>query len=205
MYSKKIESYKKKLKLSKLQREIIIGKLLGDGCLEARRNGETYRLKVEHSVKQREYVNWLYELFKDWVLTSPKEKLSRSKHNYGFQTVSHSSLRFYGQQFYGQDGVKKVPIQIRKWLTPRALAIWFMDDGSAKDKKRKAQIINTQGFTVKDLRILQSALEDNYGIDTLLKKERDRKVIYIRAESLQRFVDLIKPYVIPSMRYKLPG
>lgn len=205
MHSEEIENYKKKLKLSGAQREVIIGKLLGDGCLEARKRGKIYRLKIEHSVKQKEYVDWLYKLFREWVLTPPKEKLGQRKHNYGFQTISHGGFRFYGQQFYDLKGKKRVPKLIHRWFTPRVLAVWFMDDGSCKDKNRKAQIINTQGFTVKDLRILQLALKDKYDINTLLKKERDRKVIYVRARSLQRFIDLIRPYVIPSMWYKLPS
>jgi len=60
MRLKEIEDYKKNLKLSSLQREIIVGLALGDGHLETLNEGKTYRLKVEHSLKQREYLDWLY-------------------------------------------------------------------------------------------------------------------------------------------------
>lgn len=39
-------------KLTEQQREITVGLLLGDGHLETRTNGRTYRLKVEHSEEQ---------------------------------------------------------------------------------------------------------------------------------------------------------
>jgi len=45
--------------LTKSQNDILIGKILGDGCLE--RNGINVRLKIEQGDKQREYVNWLYD------------------------------------------------------------------------------------------------------------------------------------------------
>lgn len=203
MNSETIKNIKKQLKLTKKQREIIIGKLLGDGHLESQNRGRTYRLKIEHPVKQKEYVEWLYKIFKDWTLTPPQLKQKEKGLNYWFQTVSHGSFRFYAQQFY-KNGKKKIPKLIHRWLTPQALAIWFMDDGSCKDKKRKVQLINTQGFDWQDLHRLQLALERRYGIFTRLKKERGRSVIYVQADSVDKFVNLIKPYIIPMMRYKLP-
>jgi len=43
MYSKEIENQKKRLKLTKRQKEILVGKILGDGHLETQDNGKTYR------------------------------------------------------------------------------------------------------------------------------------------------------------------
>jgi len=51
MRLKEIEDYKKDLKLSSLQREIIVGLALGDGHLETHNNGRTYKLKVEHGIQ----------------------------------------------------------------------------------------------------------------------------------------------------------
>lgn len=110
MRSKKIEEYKKELKLKSHQREILVGTILGDGHLETQNNRMTYRLKIEHSEKQKKYVYWLYGYFKNWVLTPPQTRQrmvdGRIQRNTWFQTVSHSSLRFYAQQFY-QNGKKK--------------------------------------------------------------------------------------------------
>jgi hypothetical protein len=55
-----INNLKKKLKLTKKQKSILVGKILGDGHLETQNKGKTYRLKVEHSIEQKEYVDWLY-------------------------------------------------------------------------------------------------------------------------------------------------
>ena len=134
MNTNQIKEYKTDLKLTKRQREILIGLLLGDGHLETQNGGRTYRLKVEQNIVRADYVNWLYQNFKKWILSGPqvKEKFDgRTKKktvNVYFNTMSHGAFRFYAQQFY-QDKKKVVPKQIGRWLTPLSLAIWFMDDG----------------------------------------------------------------------------
>ena len=104
MRSIEIERHVKNLKLTERQRAIVTGLLLGDGHLETQNNGRTFRLKVEHGIAQKAYVDWLHEEFKDWVRTPPSErvKLSFGKliMSYGFTTYSSGLLRFYAQQFY---------------------------------------------------------------------------------------------------------
>jgi len=57
MRSKVIEEYKSRLSLSKRQKEILIGLILGDGHLEKLYTPILGRLKVEHSYKQKDYVD----------------------------------------------------------------------------------------------------------------------------------------------------
>ena len=45
---------------------------MGDGCLIENSSRTNYRLQIEHSQKQRDYVFWLYEIFKNFVLSPPK-------------------------------------------------------------------------------------------------------------------------------------
>lgn len=208
MHSNQIENYKKRLKLTKRQREIIIGKLLGDGHLETLDNGRTYRLKIEHSLSQKEYVDWLYQEFKEWVRTPPQIKFQKVNgkifKKYWFNTLSHGSFRFYAQQFY-RDKRKCVPKLIHRWLTPLALAVWFMDDGSIKSKHHKARIINTQSYTKTEVQRLINVLKTKYGIECKLRKQKEGYQILILAESAKRFVEIIKPYLHPSMDYKIKG
>lgn len=208
MHSNEIESYKQTLKLTDRQREIIVGKILGDGHLETSNDGRTYRLKIEHSFAQKDYVDWLYAELKDWVRTKPqvKKQVVNDKlfHKYWFNTYAHGSLRFYGQQFY--DHKKKiVPKLIYKWLTPLSLAIWFMDDGSLKSKQHKARILNTKGFTKPEVERLIKALQDNFGLKSQVRKQPEGYQIMILAESAEKFAQIIKPYLHDSMKYKLVG
>lgn len=208
MYSKKIENYKKTLKLTKRQREIVFGLLLGDGCLETQNNGKTYRLKVEQSNQHKEYVDWLYKELKPFVLTIPKTKqkklLGKTHINYGFQTLSIGGFRFFSHQFYGKnDGQKRIPKLIRRYLSPLSIAVWFMDDGQAKSEKHRTLLINTQCFTKKDLRLLQKALLDKFEIKTTLHKEKNGWRMYFVSSTIDKFLYLIELAILPSMKYKL--
>ncbi len=205
MRSKDIEDLKKSLKLSLNQRSILIGTLLGDGHLETQNKGRTYRLKIEHSIRQAFYVDWIYEQFIDWTRTGPKSKVKLlgkvRVENYSFQTLSVGQFRFYAKSFY-RNGVKRVPSQIDKWLTPLALAVWFMDDGSAKSKLHRAIILNTQGFKRVDIDILIKALKSKFGIEAQIRKQSDGLQILIVGKNAEQFFIIVRRYVFPNFDYK---
>ena len=123
---------------------------------------------------------------------------------YWFNTLSHGSFRFYAQQFY-QNKKKIVPKLIQRWLTPLTLSVWFMDDGSIKSKFHKARIINTQGFSKRDIERLIGALKNKFDIQSQLRKQKEGYQIMILAESANRFAKIVKPFICLSMSYKLKG
>jgi recombination protein RecA len=206
MNSNKIKIYKQKLRLTSRQREILVGLLLGDGHLETQNEGITYRLKIEYCVIQKDYVGWLYENFKDWVLTPPQVKQKKSgqaiTENLWFNTVSHIALRYYGKQFY-QNGRKIVPKNISKLLKPLTLAVWFMDDGSLKSKDHRALILNTQGFNINEIEILQNGLKRIYSIESQMRNQKDGVQIMMVGDSAIEFSRIISPYLLPQFHYKL--
>jgi len=216
MHSLKIDKYKQSLKLTKYQRAIIVGTLLGDGHLESKDNGRTYRLKIEHSISQKQYVDWLYGQFREWTGDAPKSRMVTSGFSYrngkgttayGFSTYSHGAFRFYGQQFY-PNGKKIIPVRIAKILTPVSIAIWYFDDGSWKSNKHRTFIIHTHGYTKADLQKAQSAL-GRFGIHARLHRQIRLSGtylrLYIQSASAEKFRALIIPMIkhIPSMSYKL--
>ena len=208
MNSMIIREKKKNLKLNEAQRQIIIGLLLGDGHLETLNNGRTYRLKVEYSSKQKEYLYWLWKYFKEWTGSPPKDKekilpsgtIVRSIY---FTTYIHGAFRFYGHQFYSQEKKKTIPKNIHKLITPLSLAIWFMDDGSWKSNKHRTYIIHTDGYCKKDLINIQNALKTRFGIEVLLHRQYKNWRIYVKTSSAKKFREIIEKYILPSMRYKL--
>jgi len=209
MYTREIEDAKKELALTKRQKEMVYGLLLGDGHLETQNGGRTYRLKIEHSIKQKEYVDWLYAEFREWILTPPiarmKIRYGKESTNYGFSTVSHGAFRFYAHQYYEKSGVKKVPKLIHRWLTPLSLAVWFMDDGSLKSKHHRARILNTQSFKKSDIEKLIDILKSRYMLSSVVRKQSDGLQIMILAESANDFARIIRPYIHQTMLYKLEG
>ena len=207
MHSKAVEQHKQGLKLTKRQREILVGLLLGDAHLETQNRGRTYRLKIEQSERHRAYVEHLYKVFKAWVLTPPQSKEKHSKghvsKNWWFQTVSHGAFRFYAQQFY-REGRKRVPSLIHRWITPCALAYWFMDDGSVKSRQSKGVVINTQDYTQSEVERLAAVLRERFGLKVKPRKQKEGFQIYISGESYESFREIVEPYLIEGMRYKLP-
>ena len=217
MHSKIIEEHKKTLHLNDFQRELIVGKLLGDGHLETSDKDKTYRLKIEHSLKQKVYVDWLYDQFKLWTGQAPKSRVRNIRtpqgtsvisESYGFTTYAHGALRFYAQQFYAADGGKIIPKLIAKLLTPIALAIWYLDDGSFKSSYHKTFIIHSHGYQKRDLQSILKVLM-KLGIKaTLHRQNRATGIywrIYILSESAERFAEMVKEIMrfVPSMNYKL--
>lgn len=206
MNSKKIEAYKRTLRLTQKQKEILVGLILGDGHLETQNNGRTYRLKLEHCREQKEYFDWLYENFKEWINKVPqirkRSSLGKNIETYCFSTYSSGVLRFYGQQFY-PNGKKVIPKIIEKIITPLSLAVWFMDDGSIKSREHKTFLIHTHGYSKNDLELMKKVLEKKFGIKVGLQKQYTKWRLYIYSESAEKFADLISPYLLPSMQYKL--
>lgn len=222
--SKILLEYKKTLKLSSLQKQTLIGLLLGDGCLETQNNGRTYRLLIAQNEQHASYCDHLYSIFSEWVLTPPKfYKRSNGLKMKMFKTLSHSSFCFYGQQFYKnipRNGAnretgfkkrrKKLPKLIHRWLSARSLAYWFMDDGSWKSATSFGVILNTQNFQLQEVRTLCQILTRRWNLQCSPRKQKNKlykKIyyqIYISGRSFKQFFQLIDPYLIDSMRSKLP-
>jgi hypothetical protein len=206
MNTKEIREYKNTLKLTDIQKSILIGTLLGDGHLETQDNGKTYRLKIEHQLAQQDYTEWLHNHFREWVRNGIYRKVkSQSKEYVGFTTYSHGAFRFYAQQFYIEKK-KHIPRMISKLLNPLVVAIWFMDDGSWKSEKHKTFIIHTLGFTKEDLMLVQDSFRKLFNIETALHRQKEKYWrLYIKSSSAKEFEKLIRPYTSPiaSMKKKM--
>ena len=206
MRSRAIEAYKTTLRLSDVQREILVGILLGDACLETQNAGRTYRLKIEQGIAHADYVQHLHSVLRDWVLSPPRPKQGQTRGvttlNLAFQTVSHTELSLYGELFY-RNRRKIVPEPIGELLTDRGLAYWFMDDGSMKSSESKGVLFNTHAFNLDDIDRLIEVLE-KFGLLARVRRQSDGNQIYVSGASYERFVELVDPYVIEAMRYKVP-
>lgn len=188
------------MNLSKIQQAVLIGTLLGDGCLE--KNGNFCRLQIKHSLKQQGYVNWLYSIFKNLTKTEPKVI---GLGDYRFRTITTTVFSRYHSLFYPDGKTKIVPNNIKELLTdPLALAVWYMDDGKRRPDCRGV-FLDTICFPETEQLELIECLEMNFGLEDLrLHWNGDGHHIYIPARNADRFCSIIREYLIPSMLYKLP-
>ncbi|PIV46786.1 hypothetical protein COS21_03520 [bacterium (Candidatus Gribaldobacteria) CG02_land_8_20_14_3_00_41_15] len=200
-WSKEIREMRHKLQLTSLQKSFLVGTILGDGCLTANVGKKNFRLQVEQSAKQKDYVWWKYQIFREWVLMEPK--FQPKNRSWRFRTISHPDLNEFHQLFY-QGKKKIVPKNIGEILTdPFSLAVWFMDDG-ALGPKRKGSTFNSQNFDFADNQKLRNCLKANFGLETSLHKDKTSWRIYVLPKSITLLRTLIMDIVLPEMRYKFP-
>jgi hypothetical protein len=199
--SHEIREKRSQLTLTDKQKHILVGSLLGDGCLIPNAWKKHYRFQVEQSNKHKDYVLWLHNEFKDWVLQLPK--FYKQSDSWRFRTISHPDLTALYHLFY-KDGIKTIPDDIEQLLThPLSLAIWAMDDGCLA--KRRGFIFNTQSFSEKGNKALQQCLHKNFGISfSSLHQDKDNVRLYIKKKSIRFLSEIVKPYVRKEFMYKLP-
>nr|AAL34370.1 putative protein [Chlamydomonas zebra] len=215
--------------LQTIQKDLIFGTLLGDGNLQTDSNGKTWRYRALQKSAHKEYLFYKYEILKSLCGsgTIPKEgetydeRTGKTYTRWFFNTLTDPSLKFYGDMFYTYDKnkgkwVKDVPVNVEKFLTARAIAYWYMDDGSLKSLgQSNAMRICTESFSVEGVKRLQKALNNSFGINTTLtkktkeiNKETKERVlvgyrIAIPEASSEAFRKLIEPFLVDCMKYKV--
>ena len=184
--------------LTQMQRSVIIGSILGDGCLRRVKGRKDALLEVNHSIGAKDYVDWKYSILENISKSEPKtRKGNANRIAYRFTTRQNKELTKLLKIFY-ENGRKLVPHDLE--LDAISLAIWFMDDGS---KCRKFDVyFNSQQFDPKDQLLLIDKLGE-FGIKARLNKDKKYKRIRILKTSVKSLNQLIHRYIIPSMRYKL--
>ena len=193
--------------LSQRCKEIIVGTVLGDGCLE--RNGSNVRLKIDHSSSQRALVDWKFKELHELEPFAPRiverwDRRTGQKHvNYRFTTRTVPVLNGFHRIFYGFGREKRVPDSMRDLLSsPLSLAVWYMDDGGRRSDCGSGYL-NTNAFSVADVEVLKECLRTNFGIESKTHFAAGKPRIYVPVSQFGRFCRLIKPHVISEMEYKL--
>ena len=192
--------------LSQRQKDILVGTILGDGHLE--QNGRGVRLRVDHSMAQSEYISWKYREFENIATNKPRliksfhKKENKFYERMHFSTYSNGLLVDWRNMFY-KDKIKFVPKDIATILTsPLSLAVWFMDDGY-KRNDCNALRISTDLFFLKEQKILVGCLKTNFGVNSTIHKKGKTYNIYIPEKASKKFCEIVKPYFINSLLYKV--
>lgn len=185
----------------------MIGTILGDGCLE--RNGRNVRLRIDHGVKQAQFVEWKRRELSELNPSPPrlvKRRDSRTGQlhvNYRFATTTTQALNDLHTLFYPACEGKRVPPCIYDLLSSKiSFAVWYMDDGGRRSDCRSGYL-NTNAYRVDDVGLLMDCLYERIGITTAVHFAAGKPRIYIPSSQFERFCDFIRPHVIEEMRYKL--
>lgn len=192
--------------LSKRQQAILIGTLLGDGCLEV--NGQNVRLKIDHNINQKQLTDWIFSEFKKFCSKEPyfldqiDVRTNKVYHHYRFSTLNSYIFNQFHRTFYLLKH-KIVPTNIRNLLTnPLSLAVWYMDDGFRR-RDCNGLYLCSSAFNKREQLLLLEVLKKNFNIDAKVHYAAGNARIYISAAYAKQFCNLVRKFVVPDLSYKL--
>ena len=195
-------SRRQSIKLTQEQQEYIFGTLMGDGNLRLLgKNKQSVFGRINHSLNQLSYCIYKQNLLSNLTYSVKHCKTQNKEYNKTYQLCyfcfkPNTELLPIYYSFYGENNKKDVPKDL-SLLTPRAMALWFMDDGSAS--KNCSISIATCSFSLEGLLRLKDFLKETYDLNVTINKEFK---LYFHAESARKFYNLVKDYIIEDMLYK---
>lgn len=199
-------------------RSAIIGMMLGDGCISKRwKNGEAY-FQMSHCEKQYDYMLWKQKILDKITASSihPTVRILNGKEFKGFHltTNRHPFFTSFYYRFY-HNGIKVIDEYIVKKINPLALAIWFMDDGcggrdySRSEQEKLSYYLHTNNFDYANQFLLKKSLKINFDLEWNINKagrSKDGTYRYrlrLARKDNEKFENIIKSLIVPSMQYKL--
>jgi recombination protein RecA len=164
-----------------------------------------------HGAKQAAYLDWKVSL----LANIPHAKTENAKGAVFADFTPLAELGELRETVYFGDGKKHLTWEYLKSLTPLALAIWYMDDGSFTLRSKGVQQRTVGGTGRIEIVVeamspgsrdrLARYLRDTYRLDVKLVSKGTRKVSALRftTAATEKFQKLVAPYIPPSMEYKL--
>lgn len=200
-------------KLSKEQKSLLIGLLLGDGTISS-----NYVFKLSHSEAQREFLEWKIDSLNKFGFKNNgvKEYISTCGYNKGnkvlySQMSLNPTIKALRRTVYTPK--KHITRRLLNWLTPIGLAIWYMDDGciNVNTSKQRSSIQHTIKIaTCVDLDTAQVVIDYFKEVwDVQFRPFKEGKGTYSIASSTESdcaaFIQIIRPYIeqVPSLLYKI--
>lgn len=196
------------------QHEILIGSLLGDGCLFKYRADKNPILSLLRATKDIDYLKWEYSNFKDFCLSEPNsieifdKRTNKTYYQSKFATRQVPIFNNYYNEWYPL-GKKIVPKNLK--LTPLICAIWFCDDGCVTiTKHNRIQLkLSTHGFSVDDVTYLVDLLNKRYNEKFRLGFSEKKPIIVASDNASRAFAKDIDAILPKSMdrkaKWRLPN
>jgi recombination protein RecA len=199
-------------RLGNQQWQVVLGSLMGDGNLSPnRRDRNGVRFRLGHGAKQAAYLDWKVSLLGNIPV-------SRRTDGRGAVFADFTPLPELGElqrAVYMVPGKKVLTEEYLKALTPLALAVWYMDDGSFTLRSKELQTRTVGGSGRVQICIeamtegtrdrLVEYLRDTHGLDVSWRRAGTARkaVLTFSTASSKTFMELVAPYIHPSMDYKL--
>jgi recombination protein RecA len=198
--------------LSDQQLQFVLGALMGDGALSPNvRDRSGTRFRMGHGAKQVEYLDWKVSLLGN----IGHSRMVNAKGAVFADFTPLPELAELHDAVYFGNGKKHLSWEYLKSLTPLALAVWYMDDGTFTVRSKGAQARTAGGTGRVEICVeamspgsrerLVRYLRDTHKLDVQLISKGTRQVsaILFTTAASEKFQKLVAPFVHPSMDYKL--
>jgi len=198
--------------LSDQQLQLVLGALMGDGALSPNvRDRSGTRFRMGHGARQVEYLDWKVSLLGN---IGHSRTVNAKGAVFADFTPLPELAELHDAVYFG-DGKKHLSWEYLKSLTPLALAVWYMDDGSFTVRSKGAQARTAGGTGRVEICVeamspgsrerLVRYLRDTHKLDVQLISKGTRQVstILFTTAASEKFQKLVAPFVHPSMDYKL--
>ena len=185
------------------QRQVVLGSFLGDGHI-SKCGINRYRMSEPHGVNQSDYCAWKASMFG----VVPTEIPS----SYGSTPLTKFSTKVFGWDAEFPEKKSHCPQWVLDAMDARALAVWYMDDGSVVRARGKdcGATLYTCSFDEESHDRMVDTLRRKFNVDCFHRLDnygdgRTYRAIRLSAEGFRTLRDLIAPYVHPNLYYKLKG
>lgn len=204
--------------LSNKEKGLLLALCLGDGCLrKPHPKTGAVQLEIGHSIKQLAYCTYKRDIVHNIFGNKPpkigiREVKVKDK---VYKTCRFTKCNDYFialRKVLYPYGRKTITRELLNMLDLQGIAIWYMDDGSCYFKQSEIDghsicidlRISTDCFTYEEHQIIVDYFREVWDINFYAFYSKTRDVYCIRAnkQAAIKFLDMIKPYVIPEMLYK---
>jgi recombination protein RecA len=198
--------------LGEQQIQVVLGSLMGDGNLSPnRRDRSGTRFRMGHGAKQAEYLDWKVSLLGN----VPHSRTVNVKGAVFADFKPLPELAELHETVYFGDGKKHLTWEYLKSLTPLALAVWYMDDGSFTLRSKGVQERTVGGTGRVEICVeamspgsrdrIVRYLRDTRKLDVKLTSRGARQISILQftTAASEKFQKLVAPFIHPSMDYKL--
>lgn len=203
---------------SDLQKQLIVGSILGDGGLRIPKRGKNACFYERHCAKQKQYLEWKRDLLlpfvqKDLAMESGGcHTISGvpciTQDSYKMITIAHPYLTELWKKFYIGNGNKVLPMDIEQYINPLVIAVWICDDGCLSFRSRSYRLdFHTENFSYDEVKRLADILSMyfNGNINIYSRKYLTGTKYYITCSghsALYKFCNELVNLVPDVMKYK---
>ncbi len=187
-----------------MNKDILIGTLLGDAWIEKRKNGNnTFNYSLNWQQSNKDFAIWKAEQTNlSFSNKTYKRYDKRTKKEYEITNIHITLYKKIKEELYNlfYKPKKEVSLEILDQVTDKGFSIWFMDDGNTYYNGNNCHItLSIDGFNEDSKNLIIDFLNKKYKVN--FKKSAKRIRITSRKDC-DKIMNIIEKYIPDCMAYK---